>query len=67
MIWRTCGSARDSSARSAYSTRAVGFCGPIDTTLSAAGRVGIVADLAEAAGQLGGRPERGHPVPADQP
>ncbi len=32
MIWRTCGSDRSSSARSAYSTRAVGFVGP-DATM----------------------------------
>ena len=37
MIWRTCGSERASSARSAYSTRAVGFCGPTDTTPRAVG------------------------------
>ena len=30
MIWRTCGSPRTSSARSAYSTRAVGFDEPDD-------------------------------------
>ena len=36
MIWRTWGSDSASSARSAYSTRAVGFCGPTDTTPSAA-------------------------------
>ena len=36
MIWRTCGSVSASSARSAYSTRAVGFCGPTDTTPRAA-------------------------------
>ena len=37
MICRTCGSESASSARSAYSTRAVGFCGPTDTTPSAVG------------------------------
>ena len=31
MIWRTCGSLRSSSARSAYSTRAVGFVLPAAT------------------------------------
>src|SRR5438552_3339325 len=31
MIWRTCGSLSDSSARSAYSTRAVGFVAPAET------------------------------------
>ena len=67
MIWRTCGSESASSARSAYSTRAVGFCGPTDTTPSAVLRVGVVADLAEPAGQLGGRAERGHPIAPDQP
>ena len=67
MIWRTCGSVSASSARSAYSTRAVGFCGPMDTTPSAVLRVGVVADLAQPAGQLGGRAEGRHPVAADEP
>ena len=67
MIWRTCGSLRTSSARSAYSTRAVGFGGARRHQAEVLRRVGVLAQLAQAAGQLGGGSERRHPVAADQP
>jgi hypothetical protein len=66
MIWRTCGSRRSSSARSAYSTRAVGFVAPDATRPEVLGRVGVVAQLAQTAGQLRRRAERRHPIAADQ-
>ena len=67
MIWRTCGSVRRSSARSAYSTRAVGFVDAGGDEPQVLRGVGVVAQLAQAAGQLGRGPERRHPVAADQP
>ena len=66
MIWRTCASVSRSSARRAYSTRAVGFVAPAATSPRYCGRVGVVAELAQAAGQLGGGAERRHAVAADQ-
>ena len=67
MIWRTCGSDRRSSARSAYSTRAVGLVAPGGDEPQVLRGVGVVAQLAQPAGQLGRGPERRHPVTADQP
>ena len=66
MIWRTCGSLSISSARRAYSTRAVGFVGPGGDQAEVLRRVGILAELAQAAGELGRGAERRHAVAADQ-
>ena len=67
MIWRTCGSQRSSSARSAYSTRAVGFVAPEATRPEVLRRVGVVAQLAQATSELRRGPEGRHPIAADQP
>ena len=66
MTWRTCASHSYSSARSAYSTRAVGSRPPADDQTEIGRRVGVVAQLAQAAGELGGGPEGRHPIAADQ-
>ena len=67
MIWRTCGSVRSSSARSEYSTRAVGFIDAGGHQAEVLRRIGVVTQLAQAARQFRGGAERWHAVAADEP
>ena len=66
MTWRTCASLRQSSERSAYSTRAVGLVVAGADEAEVLRRVRVVAQLAQAAGELGRGAERRRPIAADQ-
>ena len=66
MTWRTCGSLRRSSERSAYSTRAVGWLVDDGRRPKYCGRLALVTQLAQAARQLGGGAERRRAVAAHE-
>ena len=67
MIWRTCGSRQQlvGAQRVLDAGRRVGRPGGHEAQVLR--RVGVVAQLAQPAGELGGGPEGRHPVTADQP